>query len=219
VLTLLPGESQSIVMAGNRCDVVFRVILLGYNSVGKTTMMKKYAGEDTPDVMSTIGVTWSSKVVTWKGVKVKLQLWTTAKQERYSTLSAQSCSKADAVVFVFDVTDMSTFSGIGVWLETLGVSSAAEMVLVGNKVDMKDRRVVTAEMGRAKAKSFSSHGVPYFETCALNEASVERVFSHLVKCLIQKKVPNRFSLQSSQVISLEVQPASEEATKRCCSGF
>ena len=205
-------------MAENRCDVVFRIILLGFNSVGKSTMMKKFAGEDSPDVMATIGVTWSSKVVTWKGVKVKLQLWTTAKQERYSTLAAQSCSKADAVVFVFDVTEMDTFSGIGVWLETLGVSSAAEMVLVGNKVDMKDRRVVTAEMGRAKAKSFCSHGIPYFETCALNGADVEQVFGHLVKSLVEKRVPNRTLLEHSQVISVEVQhqPSSEVTSKKCC---
>ena len=202
-------------MGDNRCDLVFRVILIGYNSVGKSTMMRKYAGGDLPNVISTIGVNWSSKVVEWEGKKVKLQLWTTAKQERHSSLAAQSCSKADAVVFVYDVTKMETFSGISQWHESLGVCTRAEVVLVANKIDLMDRRVVSAEMGRSKAESFCGEGVPYFETCALNGTNVEEVFNHLLTKFVNKRSESG-SFQSSTIISLEAKPDQEKSTRTCC---
>ncbi len=204
-------------MEDGRCDVVFRVILLGCKSVGKSTLMHRYAGEDSNNMMSTksaIGVSWTSKVVNWKGTKIKLQLWTTAKQDKYSTLTSHHFSKADAIVFVFDVTNHSTFSGIDSLHEAIGISHQVEVVLVGNKMDQEDRRVISTERGQRQAKSFSKNGVPYFETSALNGENVNKVFNHILERLVHTKLKETL-FEPSQVISLEVEPEIVPA-RRCC---
>lgn len=203
-------------MGDGRCDVVFRVILLGYKSVGKSTLMHKYTGEDSINMMSAIGVNWTSKVVNWRGTKVKLQLWTTAKQDKHSTLTANTFSKADAIVFVFDITKLNTFNGISSWYEAIGTSQQAEVVLVGNKMDQVNSRVVSTRMGQSQARSFGENGIPYFETCALSGANVDQVFDHLLERLVNKKLRGN-PLERSQVISLEVPPEATAAPgRRCC---
>ena len=116
---------------------------------------------------------------------LNLQVWDTSGQERYKAIAPSFIKKAEGVVMAYDVTDRQSFEHVGSWmnqLENHGEKNVS-IVLVGNKIDMKDRAVEYSE-GKRLAES---HGILFFETSAKNNVNIEEAFMALGKEIIRKQ--------------------------------
>jgi small GTP-binding protein len=152
-------------------DYLFKVLLLGASSVGKSSIMKRFCFNDFAyDVPSTIGLDYMHRFVTVdshnvvqaerlnlegahhgprapsdKSARVKVQLWDTAGQERFAAVTRNYFKGVHCFVVVFDITQRDTFARVASFLEAIeqhGVAGAP-ILLVGNKSDLSSVRVVS----------------------------------------------------------------------------
>jgi small GTP-binding protein len=192
-------------------DMIFKLMLIGESGVGKSAILSQYADSQfTPSYISTIGVDFKIRSVTFGKKIIKLQIWDTAGQERFRSITNAYYKGCHGVVLVFDVTDVNSFLRVKYWLNEVRTygSEGVPVVLVGNKTDLK--RAVTVEEAKELA---DKHKMQYIEVSAKNNANVDKVFDTLVGEISQKfipaeKVDNKVDLVSGRT---------EAVGTQCCS--
>uniref|UniRef100_A0A8C7T2Z1 Calcium release activated channel regulator 2Ab n=1 Tax=Oncorhynchus mykiss TaxID=8022 RepID=A0A8C7T2Z1_ONCMY len=126
-------------------DRLFKVLLVGNSSVGKTSLLRTFCdGRFNPSSPATVGIDYSVKTLMLDNTQVAMQLWDTAGQERYRSITKQFFRKADGVVVMYDITLLDSFKAVRPWL--INVQEAAgvgiPILLLGNKMDATSEREV-----------------------------------------------------------------------------
>ncbi|KAH8857747.1 Ras-related protein [Schistosoma japonicum] len=165
-------------------DYQFRVIIIGDSMVGKSSLMKSFVeGNFSPVSDPTIGVDFFSRTVRiQEEVFVKLQLWDTAGQEKFRSITASYYRNCVGVIIVFDLTDRETFDHISDWYEEARVSikcSAPVFIVVGHKADRRDERQVTKIEAQSLAQRLGDYA--YIETSSLTGQNIEKTFELLAE--------------------------------------
>lgn len=128
---------------------LFKVVLVGNSCVGKSSIVIRYADNDFSDVfLATIGVDFRFKAFNLNGESVKLQIWDTAGQEKFRTITSSYYRGAHALMIVFDITDVQSFKdATSYWFQEIKQScpSQTQILLVGNKSDLAHLRKVMPE--------------------------------------------------------------------------
>ncbi|XP_019337601.1 ras-related protein Rab-3D isoform X3 [Alligator mississippiensis] len=167
-------------------DYMFKLLLIGNSSVGKTSLLFRYAEDTfTPSFVSTVGIDFKVKTVYRRAKRVKLQIWDTAGQERYRTITTAYYRGAMGFLLVYDVANAESFSAVQDWATQIKTYSwdNAQVILVGNKCDLEDDRVVPTEEGRRLAHEL---GFEFFEASAKDNINVKQVFERLVDVICEK---------------------------------
>ena len=199
-------------------DVLFKIILVGDTSVGKTNIINKYIkNEFQEDFYATIGVEFSHKQFIVDNHKIKAQIWDTAGQERYKAITRAYYKGAKGAFIVYDITRKDTFDDIDKWRNELVNSCNKEVtiMLIGNKCDLEDSREISKEQGEEKAKSF---GFSFLETSAYSGENLEKGFEMLIKEIYQKykieqKAKDDMDLSGG---AEELKIGKEPMKKKCC---
>eukprot|EP00818_Percolomonas_sp_WS_P010969 CAMPEP_0117438854 /NCGR_PEP_ID=MMETSP0759-20121206/2269_1 /TAXON_ID=63605 /ORGANISM="Percolomonas cosmopolitus, Strain WS" /LENGTH=174 /DNA_ID=CAMNT_0005230561 /DNA_START=158 /DNA_END=682 /DNA_ORIENTATION=+ len=138
----------------------------------------------------TIGVDFSFKPVRINGERLLLQIWDTAGQDSFRTLTKRYWAGADIVIIVFDLTRRETFDSVTSWLkearEVLHNWKELQFALIGNKCDLDDEREVSKEVVEGLAKR---EGLYYTETSAKTGENVNRMFGHLAENTLERIRP------------------------------
>jgi len=123
----------------------------------------------------TIGVEFGARMITIDQRQVKLQIWDTAGQESFRSITRSYYRGAAGALLVYDITRRETFNHLTRWLEEARQNANQSMVimLIGNKSDMEHRRQVSKEEGEKFAKD---NGLIFLETSAKTAANVEEAF-------------------------------------------
>lgn len=131
-------------------DYLAKIVLIGDSGVGKSSAMYRFVDEMfSESFISTIGVDFKIKTVHTLGKKVKLQIWDTAGQEKFRTITTSYYRGAHAILVFFDLTDLASFEHIKLWLDEIdryiqGGNNPVVM-LVGTKADLTNVRMVHQE--------------------------------------------------------------------------
>lgn len=122
-----------------------------------------------------------------KNKRVKLQIWDTAGQEKFQTITQSYYHNADAAAVVYDVTNRDTFDSASKWYEDVMQLSSPECckVLIGNKCDLESKRQVTTDEGRELADLLQ---IPFLETSAMEADNVVEMFQTMAEEMITKSV-------------------------------
>ena len=167
-----------------------KIIIIGDASVGKSNILLRYTKNEYDDANKpTIGIEWAFKIVEHDGVKVKLQIWDTAGQERFRAITDQYYKGAAGIVIVYDLAARKSYESVGNWLSEVRrcvESEEVPIILVGNKKDLVDERVITVEEAETYA---SENAMFYFETSAKEntDGKIEEVFAVLTENIVAKK--------------------------------
>lgn len=107
--------------------------------------------------------------------QVKLQIWDTAGQESFRSITRSYYRGAAGALLVYDITRRDTFQHLSRWLEEAKQHAQPNMVilLIGNKNDLEHKRAVSTEEGRAFAEA---NGLLFLETSAKTAYNVEQAF-------------------------------------------
>lgn len=157
-------------------DYLFKLLLIGDSGVGKSCLLLRFADDTyTESYISTIGVDFKIRTIEQDGKTVKLQIWDTAGQERFRTITSSYYRGAHGICVVFDVTDQESYNNVKQWLQEIDryASPDVNKLLVGNKIDMADKKVVDSDLAKAFAESLN---IPFLETSAKNATNVEEAF-------------------------------------------
>jgi len=155
---------------------LFKYIIIGDTGVGKSCLLLQFTDKRFQPVHDlTIGVEFGARMITIDNRQVKLQIWDTAGQESFRSITRSYYRGAAGALLVYDITRRETFNHLTRWLEEARQNANSSMVimLIGNKSDLDHRRQVTKEEGEKFAKE---HGLIFLETSAKTAANVEEAF-------------------------------------------
>ncbi|CAK1551480.1 unnamed protein product [Leptosia nina] len=143
---------------------LFKYIIIGDTGVGKSCLLLQFTDKRFQPVHDlTIGVEFGARMITIDGKQIKLQIWDTAGQEAFRSITRSYYRGAAGALLVYDITRRDTFNHLTTWLEDARQHSNSNMVimLIGNKSDLESRREVKKEEGEAFARE---HGLVFMET-------------------------------------------------------
>ena len=161
-------------------DFLFKIVLIGDSSVGKTNIFTKYLNDEfDPDSKATVGVEFGTKNFKIDNKIIKVQIWDTAGQERYRSITNAYYKGAKGCLLIYDITNKLSFDNLDKWLSELknNAEESLSVILVGNKSDLELDRAVTIEEGTKMAEF---HKMAFLETSALNGNNIEKAFNELI---------------------------------------
>lgn len=165
---------------------LFKYIIIGDTGVGKSCLLLQFTDKRFQPVHDlTIGVEFGARMVNIDGKQIKLQIWDTAGQESFRSITRSYYRGAAGALLVYDITRRETFNHLTSWLEDARQHSSSNMVimLIGNKSDLESRRDVKREEGEAFARE---HGLIFMETSAKTACNVEEAFINTAKEIYRK---------------------------------
>ena len=170
----------------NNFDIIFKIILIGDSSVGKTNILSRYLNNTfDEEIKPTVGVEFNSKSFKIEDNIVKAQIWDTAGQERYRSITSSYYKGAKGCLLVYDISKKKSFENIDKWISQFKETADNNIyvLLIGNKCDLENEREVTKEQGEEKAKFYN---MAFIETSALNGTNVEKAFELLINEVYKK---------------------------------
>ena len=173
-------------MSNHKYDYLFKIVIIGESDVGKQAFLLRFL-DDSSDgkVLTKIGVDFRVKVLNVENKLIKLQIWDTAGEERFRTITKTYYNGAHGIILMYDVTDQNTFKNIRNWIKQIEANADESLrkVLVGLKCD-EPGRVVTEEEGKKLAEEYN---MVLFESSARTNTNVSEVFYYLVKEIFIEK--------------------------------
>ena len=164
----------------NGYDMIFKIVLIGDTSVGKTNILSKYLTDEfDAKSKATVGVEFGVKNFKIENNIVKVQIWDTAGEERYRSITNAYYKGAKGSLLVYDITNKKSFENVEKWISDLKANADEDisMILLGNKTDLEDKRVVSTEEGKNKAEFYN---LTFMETSALNGNNIQEAFNELI---------------------------------------
>ena len=163
-------------------ECIYKIILLGDNPVGKTSILLRYVDRIFREIyLITIGFDQRLKSIILKnGKSIKLQIWDTAGQDRFRAITKNYYKGAHGIILIYDVTYRNTFESIRNWISIISQEASEKITiyLVANKIDLENERKVEREEGENLAKEL---GLPFMEVSAKDGINVDEIFEDLVE--------------------------------------
>jgi len=188
-------------------NYLFKYIIIGDTGVGKSCLLLQFTDKRFQPVHDlTIGVEFGARMITIDGKQIKLQIWDTAGQESFRSITRSYYRGAAGALLVYDITRRETFNHLTCWLEDARQHSNSNMtiMLIGNKSDLEHKRAVSKEEGEQFAKE---NGLIFIETSAKTAANVEEAFINTAKKIYEKIQKGVFDVTNeSYGIKLGLQP-------------
>jgi small GTP-binding protein len=178
-----------------------RVVVIGNSSVGKTSLLNRLIDQRFNEAEpNTIGANYQLYSDEVQGVKMEIQIWDTAGQEKFRSLGPIYFRNSSGAVVVFDVTNRSSFDSLDEWVSmfTDVAGNGALVILIGNKCDSPERSISEQEA----AQWALSQGFPLFFTSAKTGSGVAEAFHATAERLLG----NRTNTQRPLGVAPESRP-------------
>ena len=169
----------------------FKIALLGDSTVGKTSIIKRLINNDFKESqLSTIGAEQNTKTIklnenSEEEILCTLQIFDTAGQEKFRSITPNYIKNADGIVLVFDLTNYSSFENIKYWIKQIHNNKKYEnlpFIIVGNKYDLKDEIVVQED----KIKFNGKNSENFFYCSAKDNYNVYEIFETISKKMVEQ---------------------------------
>ena len=192
-------------------EFLYKILIIGDYSVWKTSFLNRYVSNAfTVKTLSTLGVDYVLKNATRKdGSTVKLQIWDTAGQDRFRTITKSYFKGAHAIVLIFSVIDSNSFANVRNLITQIRDSADKDviLILVGNKIDCEDREVDKSE-GEELANELN---IKYYDCSAKTGENINKAFDELVETMI--KTVDKSKVKSTKLMHKVLKNKKE---KSCC---
>ena len=181
--------------------LTIKLLILGDISVGKSSFIYRFIEDKFEENMRTTDLDLKTADIIVEDKSIRVQLWDTAGQEKYKSISKNLISRVQGVLILFDITNETSYTNLNSWIKTIkDQGGKMPILIVGNKSDLEDKRIVKAE----DAKNFArSEKMKYMETsCKTGEnvkEAVESFCKHIMKTTNLKNETS-FSLDSSALV-------------------
>lgn len=196
-------------------DYVCKIAIVGDSAVGKSNVLSRFIFDRFEDKINpTIGVDFATKIVKNKNNKLlKLQIWDTAGQEKFKSITNSYYINSKAILVVFDLTRRETFNNCSDWISDIRevIGNNVFILLIGNKLDLNENRIVSNE----EAINFSKKlNVEYIEASALNGLNVNEAFK-ICSDYIFENIVNKIEVKKSFSLSENEEFVNNDSNSKC----
>ena len=211
-------------------DLSFKIIVIGDSGVGKSCFTNKATKNVfTPNYNATIGFEFFNFNIKLQGKIIKLQIWDTCGQELYRSLITNSYRNSSLAIVVYAVNSSESFEDLDMWFKELRIHSNPDIkiVLVGNKTDLVDERVVTTKQGEEFAKLNKVN--KFIESSAKEGINTQSTFIDIARLLFEEHMRYReldkysqsdkrsvSELNQSVDFGSKIVPSTRFEKKKCC---
>ena len=181
---------------GLNYDYLLKYIIIGDVSVGKSNLLLNYVhGQFRENHNVTIGIDFAAKTEKIRDKAYRIQIWDTAGQENFRSIAMGYYKNSVCALIVYDISRRDSFEHVSDWIEKCinYAPKSITMVLVGNKSDLEDKRIVSEEEGKQLAEQ---HGILFYETSAKTGKNVNDIFYKSVDEIATKIEENGYNLES-----------------------
>ena len=209
-------------------NYLYKYIVIGDSFVGKSCIVAKYIhGGFDEEFKTTIGIEFGSKDLTINGKVYRIQIWDTAGQETFRSITRAYYKNSVCSFIVYDVTNRQSFLNVQDWFNECKKQTpkTAMMVLVGNKIDLNNKREVSYEEGENFAKNNS---MLFYETSAKNGDNIENMFYESAEIIANKINEGYYDLDrencgikmgfypSEKIVLKDIKSDKDNNKKLCC---
>lgn len=162
----------------------YKILIVGDSNVGKTSVLTKFTDKTfETDILSTIGIDFVRKDITINKKTINLQIWDTAGQEKFRSITKSYYRGSKAIFVVFSLDSLESFYSIDNWIQNIREEVGNVLiVLLGNKLDNAEE--FNSEMYDEKAKE---HGLKIIYTSAKSGVGIEEAFMYVGKLLMESE--------------------------------
>ena len=208
-------------------DTIFKILLIGDSGAGKSSILQRFSDHSfDPTCMNTFGVDFRIKTIDIRGERIKLQIWDTAGQERFHSITRSYYRGAAGILLVYDITDAKSFDQVDKWLSRIQehAKEGVEKMILGNKCDMEEKRVISKDRGEALARANNTR---FLEVSAKSNVNIERAFQELSVAILDKRLavqdngfhdtrPNIRLVRQSTSMNVDLDQQDGAVGQTCC---
>ena len=194
-----------------------KVVILGESGVGKSNIINRYnGGEFNPNSLPNNSSFFMSKNLIFGEKIYRINLWDTAGQEKYHSLTKIFLKETKIVFLVYAINDKLSFEKLDFWYKIVKESCEdAILAIIGNKKDLYEEEQINEEEAIKKAKSFNA---TFGLTSALEEdTGFDEIITKVIKEYIQNKgesVENKLFKTNSNNFKIDSSTFKEKNKKR-----
>ena len=162
--------------------------VLGNSGVGKTSFIMKFTDNTFQEsYLATYGIDFKTKFVTINNYKYRVDLYDTAGQERFRSISVNSIRMSDGVILIYDITNEFSYENIYGWMDNIYQVKGKDfpVILIGNKCDKDEERVVSKEKGEEMAKKYN---ITFFEASNKMGTNIEEAGLKLINKIVENNI-------------------------------
>lgn len=182
-------------------DYLYKIIVVGDQYVGKTSILNKINNIDDKCLTTTIGVDFSSKMIIFNDKKTaKVRIWDTAGHERFNTITSNYYRNVDAIILCFDLSNQNTFNNLEKWLDSIkekNENKKIPILIIGNKNDIKNNFDINL------LKSLSKKIDSKYLIISSHNSTSEYLFENIILNLCLEIRNNKYTAKKYSVEDIE----------------
>ena len=178
-------------------EYTIKLLIVGDSSVGKSNILLRFSRNVfDPGHQATLGIEFANKHIFYNNIDYLVQVWDTAGQENFRSVTRAYYKASAVAMVVYDITSEESFQNIQSWIKDCKdlAPKTVQLILIGNKSDLEENRVITKERGEELARE---NRMLFFETSALNGNGVEEAFQKSIELVDQKIRSGFYDLSNS----------------------
>ena len=203
-----------------KTDFTLKYIIVGNAAVGKSNISYRFSkGLFAEEYKATVGMDFAFKNITVRDKNIRIQIWDTAGQECFKSISRGYYKSSVCGLIVYDITNRESFSNVSSWVEECQNNGprTITLVLVGNKSDLEENRVVNYEEGEELANRYN---MKFYETSAFNGNNVDKIFYDTTEIILTNMDNNYYDLTNDDCgisfTSRKTVLEHKKTKKKCC---
>ena len=200
--------------------ITIKLIILGDSGVGKSSIIQRYYSDSfNENLQMTLKANFLEKEVIINNQKITLELWDTAGQEKYRSLTQIFVKNSKIIIFTYSVTSLKSFESLNFWYEFVQKEIRQNTILglAGNKTDLIFENNYEEEVSEEKGKEFAEKIGASFALVSAKESSKEII--SLINELILNYLENRESNSIDLNTTIRLDLNNEDLQKEnCCFG-
>ena len=164
-----------------------KILTLGNRDVGKSCFISRYIDDKFQETyLMTVGFDVKTKDIVLNNKSYKIAMYDTAGQERFKSMAYNVIKNSDGIILIFSITNQDSFDAIAEWMKNIRDAKPKEfpVVLLGNKIDLEDERVISKQEGEELAQKYE---LSFYETSNKTGENIEKSCLDLINKIIIEK--------------------------------
>ena len=192
-------------------DYTIKLLIVGDSSVGKSNFIYRFIENSfCEEYLATTGIDLKTVNMKIKDKMIRVQLWDTAGQEKYRAITKNLFLKVLGALVFYDITNENSFNNLKEWVKSIKEECGGhmQMIIIGNKNDLEDKRVVKRDVAEAYAKE---QKIQYMEASSKTGENVQEAIISLCEKIMKSE-----ELDKDVSFTLDKSSFCITKKKKCC---